>query len=207
MLVEKTLNGFIRELASSSPAPGGGSVAALSGAVAASLVVMVCNLTCGKAKYQDVTPELEQVREKAYHLLKELIKLIDLDTQSFNQVMSAFKLPKETDEEKKIRSEAIQNATKGAADIPLTVAQYCLEILELTPLVAEKGNENAISDLGVAAQQAEAGIQGAVLNVKINLGSIKDAAYKEAAEEKIKHYLTESQKLKLATMNLVHEKL
>ncbi|MDW7674121.1 MAG: cyclodeaminase/cyclohydrolase family protein [Bacillota bacterium] len=207
MLVAKTVTGFAEELASSSPAPGGGSVAALSGALGASLSSMVCNLTIGKAKYEAAWSELEPVKEKADKLQQRLLELIDIDTESFNKVMAAFKLPKESEAEKKARSEAIQAATIGAAEVPLEVAKACLEVLELTPALAEKGNENAMSDIGVAAQQAEAGIQGAVLNVKINLGSIKDQAFCQEAEEKVAQYLAQGKKIKEQVMELVNSKI
>jgi formiminotetrahydrofolate cyclodeaminase len=207
MLIAKTVTGFADELASSSPAPGGGSVAALSGALGAALGVMVCNLTIGKAKYEAVWAELEPVKKEAEQLQQRLLELIDIDTDSFNKVMAAFKLPKETDEEKKARSEAIQAATMGAAEVPLEVALLCLKALRLTPMLAESGNENAISDIGVAAQQAEAGIQGAVLNVKINLGSIKDESFRQQAAAKAAGYLAEGQKIKEQVMDIVNNKL
>ncbi|MBS4026071.1 MAG: cyclodeaminase/cyclohydrolase family protein [Clostridia bacterium] len=207
MLVAKTVTGLIDELASSSPAPGGGSVAALSGALGAALGVMVCNLTIGKAKYEAVWAELEPVKKEAEQLQQRLLELIDIDTDSFNKVMAAFKLPKETNEEKKVRSEAIQSATIGAAEVPLEVALLCLKALRFTPMLAEKGNENAISDIGVAAQQAEAGIQGAALNVKINLGSIKDESYRQQAAAKVAEYLAEGQKIKEQVMDIVNSKL
>lgn len=207
MLVEKTITGFIDELASDLPAPGGGSVAALSGALGAGLLSMVCNLTIGKEKYKDVEADLKELLPRAEEKQKQLLELIDTDTESFNKVMAAFKLPKGNEEEKKARSEAIQKATIIAAQVPLDAALTCLEVLRLAPEIAEKGNINAASDVGVAAQQAEAGLHGAVLNVKINLSSIKDQDFVKKAESQVEEYLAEGEKIKKEVMSVVQAKL
>ncbi|KYK26519.1 hypothetical protein AYK20_03715 [Thermoplasmatales archaeon SG8-52-1] len=165
---------FLSELASSSPAPGGGSVAALSGSLGAALSSMVCNLTIGKEKYNDVEDEIKKVLKKSEEIQKRLTKLIDEDTQAFNDVIKAFKMPKETEEQKKKRSKAIQEGYKKAAFVPLETAKTCEKILDLAKVVAEKGNQNSITDSAVSALMAQAAVESAVLNVKINLGSIKD---------------------------------
>ncbi len=177
MLTTKTLNEFIDEVASSSPAPGGGSVAALAGALGAALTAMVSNLTIGKKKYLGVQGEMESVLKQSETLRASFAKLIDDDAEAFNTVMSAFNLPKETEEEKTKRSETIQRAMKAATEIPLQIMQLCERALALTQAAAEKGNVNSISDAGVAALMLHAACLGAKLNVQINLGSLKDSAF------------------------------
>jgi glutamate formiminotransferase/formiminotetrahydrofolate cyclodeaminase len=176
-LASKTVNGFLSELASSSPAPGGGSVAALSGSLGAALASMVCNLTVGKEKYADVQGEIKDVLKKCETLRKELTILIDKDTEAFNDVMKAFKMPKETEKQKEARSKAIQEGYKTAASVPLETARTCEKILDLAKIIAEKGNQNSITDAAVSAIMARSGIESAILNVKINLGSIKDEKF------------------------------
>ena len=192
------VNGFLSELASNSPAPGGGSVAALSGSLGAALSSMVCNLTIGKEKYADVQDEIKSVLKKSEQLRKKLIKLIDEDTEAFNDVMKAFKMPKETDEQKKKRSAAIQEGYKTAALVPLETAKTCEKILDVAMVIAEKGNQNSITDSAVSALMAQAGVEGAILNVKINLGSIKDEAF-------VKKMSSELDKLQKDTSNKTEE--
>ena len=176
-LASKSLQDFLAELASAEPVPGGGSVAALGGALAASLVAMVCRLTIGKTGYEAVSDELSTILPRADALQAELRELMQADIDAFARVMDAYKLPKETDAQKSARTRAIQDALKRASDVPLRVAELCAEVLALTRVVVEKGNKNAASDAGVGAVMAEAGVRGAAFNVSINLGSIKDAAY------------------------------
>jgi len=176
-LASMKVNSFLSELASNSPAPGGGSVAALSGALGAALSSMVCNLTVGKEKYTDVQDEIKTTLRKSEQIRKRLTKLIDEDTEAFNDVMNAFKMPKETEEQKKKRSFAIQEGYKTAAKVPLKTAQTCAEIIDVAKIVAEKGNVNSITDAAVSALMAKAGVKGAILNISINLGSIKDEKF------------------------------
>jgi len=176
-LVSMKLNSFISELASSSPAPGGGSVAALSGALGVALASMVCNLTVGKEKYLKFQNEIKEVLKKSESLRKDLTKLIDKDTQAFNDLMKAFKLPKETEKQMEVRSKAIQEGYKIAAGVPLETAKKSQEILDLAKVVAEKGNQNSITDSAISAIMAKAGVDAAILNVKINLKSIKDEKF------------------------------
>jgi glutamate formiminotransferase / formiminotetrahydrofolate cyclodeaminase len=191
-LASMKISSFLSELASSSPAPGGGSVAALSGGLGAALSSMVCNLTVGKEKYADVQYDIKKVLKQSEKLRKKLEELIDKDTEAFNDVIKAFKMPKETEEEKKKRSDAIQKGYKTAAQVPLETARTCAEILDIAKGVAEKGNSNSITDAGVSALMAQAGVISAVLNVKINLESIKD-------EEFVKKLSSEIQDLEKAT--------
>ncbi|GAI93060.1 unnamed protein product, partial [marine sediment metagenome] len=136
-LVSMKIGGFLSELASDSPAPGGGSVAALAGSLGAALSSMVCNLTIGKEKYADVQQEIKDTLKKSEQLRKELIKLIDKDTEAFNDVMKAFKMPKETEEQKEKRKQAIQKGYKTAAKVPLETAKACEKILDIAMVVAE----------------------------------------------------------------------
>ncbi|MFH1100973.1 MAG: cyclodeaminase/cyclohydrolase family protein [Methanobacteriota archaeon] len=176
-LVEMKLAGFLDELASKSPAPGGGSVAALSGALGAALSSMVCNLTFGKEDYAAVQKELQDVFKQSEQLRKHLTLLIDKDTEAFNEVMHALKMPKDSEEQKEQRKRALQTGFKHAAQVPLETAQACERVLDVALLVAEKGNKNSITDAAVSALLAHAGVESALLNVKINLSSIKDAAF------------------------------
>jgi len=177
MLVALKLDEFAKVLGSDAPAPGGGSVAALSGALGAELVCMVCRLSIGKKGLEEHQTLVADVLEKAEKVAKSLMLRVDLDTQAFNRVMAAFKLPKETDDEKKARTGAIQEGYKEAVQSPLSIARECVSVLHLAQSATGKSNTNAISDLGVAAMQAYAGLEGAVMNVKINLPSIKDEAF------------------------------
>ena len=179
MLIDLTVTDFLDELASDSPAPGGGSVAALNGALGAGLIAMVARLTIGKKGYDAVQSLMEETRNGADRLKQRLTELVDEDTQAFNAVMAAFKLPKETDEDKAARSAAIQAGYQQAIHTPMETAESCLAVLELAAAIAGKGNANAASDLGVAAQVAYAGVEGAVMNVKINLPAIKDETWKQ----------------------------
>lgn len=177
MLVKLPVEEFSQVLGSNSPAPGGGSVAALSGALGANLVSMVCNLSIGKKGYEPFYTELTEVLKNAQTLSKSLLKRVDLDAEAFDGVMAAFKMAKETEEDKKSRKEAIQKGFKEAVQSPLGIARECLEVLKLVAKLLAKSNSNALSDLGVASQQAYAGLEGAIMNIKINMPSIQDEGF------------------------------
>ncbi len=164
---------FYDEVASSSPAPGGGSVAASAGVLASALTAMVCRLTVGKKAFAEVKEELTDIRDKSDILRGELTKLIDTDKEAFNKVMEAFKLPKDTEE----RAAAVEAATKGAAEVPLTVMAKSLEVLRMAEVVAQKGNPHSVSDAGVASLMGLAAIEGAGYNVRINLSSLNDKQF------------------------------
>ena len=177
MLTEKTLSSFLDELASKSPAPGGGSVAALAGALGAALTSMVCHLTIGKKKYVDVEPEMKRILAESEQLRRKFSSLIDQDTVAFNKVMESYSLPRDTDDQNALRSAAIQEATKEAALVPLEVMKHVIDALALARVVAEKGNANSISDSGVSALMLNAGAESAALNVRINLATITDTDF------------------------------
>lgn len=184
-LKKLTVEGFINETASSSPAPGGGSIAALNAASSAALIAMVAQLTLGKEKYAASQEEMQEVAQKAGAMKDQFLAFIDEDSNAFNKIMAAFKLPKDTDEAKKARSAAIQEATKGAALVPFKVGQTANELFALAEAVILRGNPNAVTDGAVAAMNARAAVRGAFLNVKINLGSIKDALFVEDLQKKM----------------------
>lgn len=189
MLMEMTEKEFLQELASDSPAPGGGSVSALAGALSAALVSMVAQLTSDKQQAQ------KDILERAADLMAVLEKDVDADTEAFNKVMDAYRLPKQTEEDKKERSQAIQEALQGAALHPMKVARQCLDVLQLCSWAAAEGNPNALSDAGVAALLAQSGIKGALYNVEINLTSIKDQQFKERLIAEKDEILKEAVKL------------
>lgn len=174
MLKELTVEEFVREVASSTPAPGGGSVAALAGAQGAGLLSMYCNLSQNREKLGAIVDRLQQVGEEARFLKEKLIEAIDEDTVAFNRVMEAYRLPRENDREKDSRREAIQRAAVYAAAVPLETARGALKVIALINEVAGKGNPAAITDLGVANLQAMSGLIGACYNVLINLSMISD---------------------------------
>ena len=206
-LASMKINDFINELASSSPAPGGGSVAALAGSLGAALLSMVCNLTIGKEKYSDVQDEIKDILKKSEKLRKKLIKLIDEDTEAFNDVMKAFKMPKETDEQKKKRSIAIQEGYKKATSIPLDTSKTCEEILDLSMIVAKKGNQNSITDSAVSAIMARSAVESAILNVKINLGSIKDDKFVNNINSEVENLQKSSERKEKEILKIVASKI
>lgn len=177
MLVSKTIEDFSRILASDAPAPGGGSVAALSGALGADLVCMVCNLSTGRAEFTDNEKEIVVSLEAARGLSQLLLECVDRDTEAFNGVIAAFKMPKASDDEKAARTAAIQEGYKEAIQSPLRIARACFSVMETAERLMGKTNKNALSDLTVGAEQAQAGLMGALFNVRINLPSIKDTAF------------------------------
>ncbi len=179
MTKHNTIAKFLDELASEQPTPGGGGAAAIMGAVGAALVSMVANLTIGKKNYGAFDEELKETRAKAEALRAELTAAINEDVDAFNAVMGAYGLPREGDEQKAARAAAIQAALKQATDAPLRAVKACHEVIKLSAVVAEKGNVNVISDAGVAALAANAGLRSAALNVFINAKSIKDREFAE----------------------------
>ncbi|MCI8913077.1 MAG: cyclodeaminase/cyclohydrolase family protein [Lawsonibacter sp.] len=183
-LAELKTSEFVDLLASDAPAPGGGSAAALEGALGAALTAMVCGLTVGKKKYADYQELAESAQKKALDLKARFVDVMDRDTEAFNVVSAAFGMPKATDEEKAARSAAIQEGLKGCTKTPFEMMELAVETLELTASILGKSNDSAASDLGVAALSLRAAIQGAWLNVLINIGSLKDTALAEDYRKK-----------------------
>lgn len=183
-LKKMEVTAFADLLASDAPAPGGGSTAALEGALGAALTAMVCGLTAGKAKYAASQELVESVREKCAALQVRFLDVMDRDTEAFNAVAAAFALPKGTEEEKAARSGAIQAALRGCIDTPMEMMELAAETLEHTESLLGRFNDSAASDLGVAALSLRSAIQGAWLNVRINISSIKDQDLAERSRER-----------------------
>ena len=179
-LVDRNVTEFVDLMASDAPAPGGGSAAALEGALGAALTAMVCALTLGKKKYADVQDLAAESQKKADSLKARFVDVIDRDTEAFNAVSAVFAMPKDTDEEKAARKAAMQEALKGCTKTPFEMMELACQALELTRSVVGKLNASAASDLGCAALSLKAAIQGAWLNVLINIGSLKN---KDLAED------------------------
>ena len=207
MLTKKPITEFLNDLASNSPAPGGGSVAALAGAMGAALTSMVCNLTIGKKKYAEVETEMKSVLQQAERLRAQFTTLVDKDTETFNKVMQAFALPKETDEQKTKRTAAVQSTTKEAAKVPLEVMKLCIEGLKLAKSVAEKGNASSISDAGVSAIMLYGGLESAALNVRINLPGLHDKEFVESTSKDVDSLQHKAFPLLQANLAIVREKI
>jgi glutamate formiminotransferase/formiminotetrahydrofolate cyclodeaminase len=177
-LVRMTLREFANELSTDSPAPGGGSVAALCGALSAALSTMVANLTVGKKGYEASQKTLKRAALRGQELKDEFLRLVDLDTEAFNKVMEALRLPKATDEQAAERRAALEAATQEATRVPFRTLEGVMELLKLAKKAAEKGNRNSLSDAGVAALVARAAAESAYYNVRINLPGLQDADFK-----------------------------
>ncbi len=206
-LVRKDLRDFANAVSSDSPAPGGGSVSALAGALGAALAAMVANLTVGKRDYDAFWEEMKTVAIHAQQFKDELLRAVDRDTEAFNQVMAAFALPKKSAEQMAQREQAVEQATKNACLVPLEVMKNALEVLKLARIVAESGNANAVSDAGVAALTALAAVQGAGLNVKINLPGIKDREFVDQMLAEVQRISDEATALQQQTLETVHSKI
>jgi glutamate formiminotransferase/formiminotetrahydrofolate cyclodeaminase len=194
-LVSLAVDRFVDEVSTDSPAPGGGSVAALAGSLAAALASMVANLTVGKKGYEPAWEELAALAERCQALKSQLVRAVDEDTEAFNQVMSAMRLPKATPEQQNVRSQAVEAAYEAAARVPLNTARLCYEAIKMADEVASKGNVNSASDAGVAALMGRAGVEGAALNVLTNLGSVKNQAFKDECRREVDRVMTESGEL------------
>ncbi len=186
---------FLEQLASSSPAPGGGSAAAHTGAVAAALVAMVGRLTAGREKYADVENRMLEIISQAERLRSWMQEAVQLDEDAFTSMMAARKLPKNTPDEQAARTDALRMANAEAAAVPLKVAQRSLDVLGLALEVAEKGNVNAITDAASAALMSRAALKGAGLNVKINAASAQDLAAGEAWKRQLAEYENQAEAL------------
>jgi formiminotetrahydrofolate cyclodeaminase len=189
MIAEQPLRHILDELASSAPTPGGGSAAAIMGAMSAALVSMVCHVTIGKKDYEDVETDMRQALAEAEALRQGLTQMIEADVQAFGALMAAYKLPRATDEDKLARAGAIQDALKRATDVPLACAEACAQVIELARRVAPLGNRGVISDAGVASVAAYAALRSAALNVTINVPSIKDAEFVRSRREQLDRML------------------
>ena len=204
---EQSISQFLNELASASPTPGGGGAAALMGAQAAALVSMVCNLTIGKPKYAEVETQMRAILDQSETLRTQFMRMITDDMAVFKKVMAAYGLPKETDVEKFVRTEAIQEALKFATDVPLVCARVSAEIIQLSRTAAELGNLNVISDAGVATMAGFAALKSAALNVYVNTGAIKDQAFTESRLAELRDILAGAEMTTEEVYQLVKSKL
>lgn len=202
-----SMKNFLEQVQSKEPTPGGGSVSALAGALGAALGEMVCRLTISRKAYEAVKEEFREMRQKLDALRIELTFLIEKDARSFDAVILAMKKPKYTEHEIAVREMAIEDATKVAASVPLEVMEKSIQIMQHLPIIAEKGNVNSVSDAGVANLMAKSAIEGASMNVRINLGSLKDKAFADDLRSKMNAVLQESNKLFEKTKTIVESKL
>ncbi len=194
-LAGMTVNAFVDEVSRGTPAPGGGSIAALAGAIGSALASMVVNLSIGKGAYDSRYDELCLLAEQAQAAKDELIRAIDADTEAFNEVITAMQMAKDTAEQNELRSQAIRAGYKSAAEVPLRTAQLCREVLDLCQAAADVGNQAVMSDAGVGALMAYAGVQGAIHNVRINLPHTKDEAFITKMKATLGALLSESKEI------------
>jgi len=202
-----SIQAYLDKLAGADPEPGGGSVAALTGALGAGLVTMVTALTLGKEKYAGVQDDMEDIKTGAEKLRADLTAFITADAEAYAKVAAAMKMPRETDAQKQERTQVLQAALIGAANVPLSITEAAVEVARLSLSAAEKGNTNAVSDAGVAVLLAEAAAQSAALNVKINLAWIEDEAFKKDAWTRVEAALSETARLRDVVLALTYSKL
>ena len=207
MYIDQPIRHFLDKLASKSPEPGGGSVAALTGSLGAALVSMVSNLTLGKEKYKDVQPQVEALLKASEKLRTEIQDLIQKDTEVYGGLSDVYKMPKNTDAEKAARTAKMQEALKLACQVPLEIGLKSLEVAKLAERAAEIGNVAAVSDAGVAVLLAQACAQSAALNVKINVNSIKDEAYNKATWSKMQEAMQQVAALEKSVMETTYKKM
>ena len=205
--VDGSIRAFLDKLATSSPEPGGGSVAAMSGALGAGLVSMVASLTVGKEKYAGVQEEIQSLLAASEQVRSDLQVLVQRDTEVYGAVSEAMKLPRDTEQQKAERDKKMQAALKEAAKVPLTIAEQSLKVAELSLTAADIGNVNAVSDAGVAVLLADAAAQSAALNVKINIGWISDEAFNRSAWRRVVEILAAAAGLRERVMAMTYEKL
>ena len=210
-LIDMSVADFTNEVYSNSPAPGGGSVSALASDIGVSLARMMAHLSFEKKKFEQLdekTKEEFKARfDKLGEIRKELSTLVDKDTESFNEFMKAVKMPKETEEQNKLRAKAIQEATIFSIEVPYKTASLSLEALRLLDFLIKNGNQNAITDIGVGTLMLSAGMEGAILNVKVNLGQIKDKQIYDKYRDGCKEILSEGNEIKDNIISNIHKQL
>lgn len=210
-LVDMSVVDFSSEVDSNSPAPGGGSVSALASNIGVGLARMMAHLSFGKKKYESLDEEIRIEFVERFNKLgdirQELIELIDRDTESFNEVMKAMKMPKVTEEEIKNRKAAIQDATLFSIEVPFKTAKLSLDSLKLLDYLVQHGNQNAITDIGVGTLMLYSGLEGAILNVKVNLMGLDNQEIKTSYSESINSMMVEAKDIKDKILKEIHEKL
>lgn len=205
MLVDLTVKEFLAAVAGNDPVPGGGSVSALNAAVSAALAGMVANLTIGKKKYADKEEVMKLVAATAGIYQKLFIQYIDMDSYAYSNVFETFKLPKDTDKQKDERNRRIQKATRTAAEVPMAIARDAFEMMDIIELIAEHGNQNAITDACVSMMTARTAVLGALLNVRINLSSIDDKDYVKKMASEADRLESEAKQKEQTLLNKVKE--
>jgi len=206
-LVNKKVVDFVDEVSRDTPAPGGGSIAALAGALSAALASMVANLSIGKSEFDEKYNELCDLAESAQSIKDELVHAVDADTEAFNEVIKAMRMPKDTKQQLEVRARAMQDGYKSAAKVPLRTAHLCRDAAGLCLRAARAGNEAVMSDAGVGALMALAGVQGAIYNVRINLPHTKDTAFVEEMSRDIGKILNETRTTSEKVQGLVDTSL
>lgn len=207
MINDKSIERFLDELASQSPTPGGGSVAAIVGAMGGALVSMVCNLTIGKPAYASVEAEMQTVLQQAEAVRRKLADLVQADVAVFDQVMAAYRLPKDSDDDKRQRSEAIQTALKAATEVPLECARLNLDVMQLSKIAAEHGNPGVVTDAGAAVVAAHAAFRSSLLNVMVNTKHIKDQEFALSRTNELKALDQQAEALNTEIFNTVLNRL
>lgn len=211
MLIEKSLKDYINVLSEGTPTPGGGSVSALAGSLASALLNMVGNLSFDKEAFLSLDKEKQEKIKEDFKELEqiqlELMNIVDEDAHAFDEVMKAFRMPKETEDEKFLRSQAIQKGYKVAIDVPFKCSYLCLKVLKMQESFLECANKTAITDVAVGALLAYAGLEGSMLNVRINLKSIKDEEYRKKVEETIDQMIILGRNNKDNVINKINSEL
>lgn len=207
MITERSVEAFLSELAGAAPTPGGGSAAAIIGAMGAALLSMVCNVTAGKKGLELVEPDMRAVRDQTERLRARLTAMVAEDIAAFDGLMAAYRLPKTNDEEKSRRAEAIQSNLRAATETPLACARACAEVVMLARRAAEKGFAGVISDAGVGVLAANSALRGAALNVYINAPSLKDRSFATAATTEVETLIEQCARESEAVFDLVRGRL
>jgi formiminotetrahydrofolate cyclodeaminase len=207
MITQRPLETFLDELAGSAPTPGGGSAAAIMGAMGAALISMVCNVTIGKKGHEAVESEMKSVRDESEKLRLRLTSMVAEDIAAFDGLMAAYRLPKVTDEVKSRRAAAIQSSLRAATDTPLACARACAEVVALSRRAGEKGYAGVISDAGVGVLAANTALRSAALNVYINAPSLKDRAFADAATAELEQLLDDCARESELVFELVRSRL
>ncbi|HZE45164.1 MAG TPA: cyclodeaminase/cyclohydrolase family protein [Steroidobacteraceae bacterium] len=207
MITQRPLGTFLDELASGAPTPGGGSAAAIMGAMGAALISMVCNVTIGKKGYEAVEAEMKSVRDESEKLRLRLTALVAEDVAAFDALMAAYRLPKSSEEDKSRRAAAIQSSLLAATETPLACARACAEVVALSGRAGEKGYAGVISDAGVGVMAANTALRSAALNVYINAPSLKDRAFADAATAELEQLLDRCARESELVFELVRSRL
>jgi methenyltetrahydrofolate cyclohydrolase len=207
MLAGLTIEEFMARLGSGEATPGGGGAAALTGAAAAGLVTMVARLTTGRPAFAGIEPRVREIIREGDRLRENLLAAVDTDAAAFEQVMAAYALPRRTEQDKAARKEALQPALRGATESPLAIARACLIISGMAAELAEAGNPQTITDAGTAAALAQAALQGAIFQARINLKSLKDVTYTGPIRQEIERLLAQAKATTQQALQAVEEKL